>query len=251
MKRTPVIAVTTDHVTTRSGSPACEVYTVYSDAVIHAVGGLPWLLPPAGPALDSEALMERIDGILFTGARSDIQPRRYHGAPAAAGAEEDPDRDDTTLPLIPKLKDGGVPMLCICRGTQELNVALGGSLHQDVPALPGKLPHFPPQDWPVAKRFALAHEVRLEEGGALRRLSGASAVEVNSVHRQGIDRLAADLEVEARAPDGIIEAVRVKSSQTFALGVQWHPEWDWREHPLNAAIWRAFGEACRDRAEAR
>ena len=120
-----------------------------------------------------------------------------------------------------------------------------------MPALPGKLPHFPPDDWPVAKRFALAHEVRLEEGGALRRLSSADAVEVNSVHRQGIDRLAADLEVEARAPDGIIEAVRVKSSQTFALGVQWHPEWDWREHPLNAAIWRAFGEACRARAQAR
>ena len=249
MSRKPVIAVTADHVMVRDVMPAAAVYDVYSDAVIHAAQALPWIIPPVGEALDHEALLARIDGIVFTGARSNIQPQRYQGQAAPDEIAQDPLRDATTLPLIPRALEAGTPMLCICRGLQELNVALGGALRRTLSDLPGALDHLPPDDWSVEQRFAPSHDVLLESGGSLRALSAADTVRVNSVHEQGIDRLAPDLVVEARAPDGIIEAVRVQDSKAFATGVQWHPEWDWRSHSLNAKIWAAFGAACRDRRE--
>ena len=249
MSRKPIIAITADYIMVREMWPAAVVYNVYNDAVIHAAGALPWLLPPAGEALDHEVLLDRIDGIVFTGARSNIQPQRYQGETAAGNTVQDPHRDATTLPLIPKVIDAGIPMLCICRGIQELNVALGGSLHQDVPNLPGKLNHFAPEEWSMEQRFGPSHEVLFEKDSELGKLSATKTITVNSVHEQGIDRIADDLVVEARAPDGIIEAVRVRGSRAFAAGVQWHPEWDWRSHSLNAKIWAFFGAACRDRTQ--
>ena len=245
MSRKPVIAITADHIMVRDILPAAAVYNVYTDAVIHAADALPWIVPPAAEFLDIDALLDKVDGIIFTGARSNIQPQRYRGEAAPENTAQDPQRDATTLPLIPKVIGAGIPMLCICRGIQELNVALGGTLHQDVPGLPGKLGHFPPEDWSIEQRFANYHEVLLEAGGELAKLTALKTVRVNSVHEQGIDRLAGDLVVEARAPDGIIEAVRVRDSGAFAAGVQWHPEWDWRNHSLNAKLWALFGAACR------
>ena len=250
MKRRPVIAITADHVMVRDVMPAAAVYDVYSDAVIHAAQALPWIVPPVGDALEHEDLLANIDGIVFTGARSNVQAHHYQGPPAPADGAQDPLRDATTLPLIPQVIEAGIPALFICRGLQELNVALGGALHQVAPELPGKLAHLPPEEWSVEQRFAPSHDVLLEEGGGLRALSAAARIRVNSVHQQGIDRLAAALVVEARAPDGIIEAVRVRDSKAFSTGVQWHPEWDWRSHSLNAKIWAAFGAACRRRANA-
>ena len=245
MSRKPVIAITADHVMVRDILPAAAVYNVYTDAVIHAADALPWIVPPVADSLDMDNLLDRVDGIIFTGARSNIQPHRYQGDAAPENTAQDPHRDATTLPLIPKVIGAGIPMLCICRGIQELNVALGGTLHQDVPGLPGKLGHFPPEDLTIEQRFANSHEVLLEAGGELAKLTALKTVRVNSVHEQGIDRLAGDLVVEARAPDGIIEAVRVRDSEAFAAGVQWHPEWDWRNHSLNAGLWAVFGAACR------
>lgn len=247
MSARPVIAITADHLLIRDVLPGAAVYQVYSDAVIHGADALPWLLPPAGADLDTEALLERIDGIVFTGARSNVEPWRYQGAPAPADSPRDPARDDTTLPLLPRVIERGIPMLCICRGMQELNVALGGDLHQDLSQLPGALGHLAPEEQPVGQRFALSHEIRIEPGGVLEQLAPTRTVMVNSVHQQGIARLADDLLAEARAPDGVIEAVRVKNSPAFACGVQWHPEWDWREHDLNANLWRAFSKACYER----
>ena len=245
MSRKPVIAITADYMMVRDILPAAVVYNVYSDAVIRAADALPWIFPPVGEAMDYDGMLDRIDGIVFTGARSNIQPHRYQGEAAPENTVQDPHRDATTLSLIPKVIDAGIPMLCICRGIQELNVALGGTLHQDVPGLPGKLNHFPPEDWSIERRFAHSHEVQLEAGSDLAKLTAMKTVTVNSVHEQGIDRLAGNLIIEARAPDGIIEAVRVRDSKAFAAGVQWHPEWDWRSHSLNAKIWAAFGAACR------
>ena len=245
MSRKPVIAITADHIMVRDLLPAAAVYNVYSDAVIHAADALPWIVPPAAEFLDMDALLHRVDGIIFTGARSNIQPHRYQGEATAENTVQDPHRDATTLPLIPKVIDVGIPMLCICRGIQELNVALGGSLYQDVPNLPGKLNHFAPEEWSMERRFAPSHDVLFEKDSELGKLSTSKTVTVNSVHEQGIGRLADDLVIEARAPDGIIEAVRVRNSKAFAAGVQWHPEWDWRSHPLNAKIWEVFGAACR------
>ena len=245
MSRKPIIAITADYLMVRDIMPAATVYSVYTDAVIHAAGALPWIVPPAAEALDHKDLLDSIDGIIFTGARSNIQPQRYQGEAAPENTVQDPQRDATTLPLIPKVIDSGIPMLCICRGLQELNVALGGTLHQDVPNLPGKLNHYPPEDWSIERRFSPSHEVLLESDSELGRFTAAKIVTVNSIHEQAIDRLADNLIIEALAPDGIIEAVRVRNSEAFATGVQWHPEWDWRSHPLNAKIWEAFGAACR------
>ena len=247
MSRKSIIAITADNIMVRDIMPAAIVYSVYTDAVIHAAGALPWILPPAGAALHHEGLLDRIDGIIFTGARSNIQPQRYRGEAAPENTAQDPHRDATTLPLIPEVIDAGIPMLCICRGIQELNVALGGTLHQDVPSLPGKLNHFPPEDWSIEQRFAQYHDIIFEPDSELGILATERTIRVNSVHEQGIDRLADSLAIEARAPDGIIEAVRVRNSKAFATGVQWHPEWDWRSHPLDAKIWEVFGAACRGR----
>ena len=249
MTRKPVIAITADHMMIRDILPAAAVYDIYTDAVIHAANALPWIVPPVAEYLDVDALLDRVDGIVFTGARSNIQPYRYQGEVAPENTVQDPQRDATTLPLIPRVIDAGVPMLCICRGFQELNVALGGTLHQDVPGLPGKLNHFAPEDWSIEKRFAPAHDILIERNSELAKLSAAKSVRVNSIHEQGIDRLAGGLDVEARAPDGIIEAVRVRDSKAFTAGVQWHPEWDWRSHSLNAKIWAAFGAACQNRRQ--
>ena len=245
MSSKPIIAITADNIMVRDIMPAAAVYRVYIDAVIHAAGALPWIIPPAAEFLDTDALLGRVDGFIFTGARSNIQPHRYQGETAPENTVQDPQRDATTLPLIPKAIDAGIPMLCICRGIQELNVALGGSLHQDLTNLPGKLNHFPPEKWSMERRFAPSHEILFETDSELGKLSTMKTVTVNSVHEQGINRIADDLIVEARAADGIIEAVRVRGSKTFAAGIQWHPEWDWRSHSLDAKIWASFGAACR------
>ena len=186
-----------------------------------------------------------MDGIVFTGSRSNIQPHHYAGAPASNDSHEDPARDQTTLPLIPQVIDKGIPMLCICRGFQELNVALGGTLHQQLYNIPDTLQHLPPDDLDPEQRFALSHEIEILDDSILSTLTDSNRVMVNSVHGQGIDTLAEGLIVEARADDGVIEAVRVADSRNFALAVQWHPEWDWREHDLDARLWSVFAEACR------
>ncbi len=243
--RKPVIAITADQIMIRDIQPAAAAYDVYTDAVIHAADALPWIVPPVAEHLDINALLDRVDGIVFTGARSNIQPHLYQCETTSGRAVYDPQRDATTLPLLLQALAAKVPILCICRGIQELNVALGGTLHQNVSGLPGKLNHFPPEHWSPERRFAVSHDIRLEQDGILRKLSPTVTVSVNSVHEQGIKQPSARLLVEALAPDGIIEAVRVRDSKAFALGVQWHPEWDWRHHALDGNIWAAFGAACR------
>jgi len=247
----PLIGITGDSIMVRNVMPAAAAYDSYSRAVNNAAAGLPWIIPPLGDELDLEAVLERLDGIVFTGARSNIQPHHYEGGPAPENSPEDPARDRTTLPLIPRALERGIPMLCICRGMQELNVALGGTLHQEIHKVPDLSDHRAPTHLPVEERFAPAHDVRIKPGGVLQQLAPEPGYRVNSVHGQGIDRLAAPLKVEAVADDGVIEAVSVKDSPSFALGVQWHPEWDFRNHPLYMAIWHAFGDACRKRAQER
>lgn len=245
----PLIGITGDFIMVRDIMPATTAYDVYSLAVTGGAEGLPWIIPPLGAELDFEEIMARLDGILFTGARSNIEPHHYHGPQPPENNIIDPARDRTTLPLIPLILERGIPMLCVCRGFQELNVALGGTLHQEVHKVEGKLTHIPPDDASVDDKFAPAHEITIEPGGMLAGLVDERTFKVNSVHGQGIDRLAPRLAVEALAPDGVIEAVRVKDAKDFALGLQFHPEWQFRNHPLYTAIWHAFGDACRRRMQ--
>ena len=245
MPRKPLIGLTADSIMVRDIMPGAVVYNCYSEAVVGGAGGLPWIIPPLGPALDFEALLDRVDGMVFTGARSNVEPHHYGHEPARQDDINDPARDGTTLPLLPMVLERDIPLLCVCRGFQELNVVLGGTLHQEVHKIPETMCHIPPDDAPPDEKFAPAHEITIEEGGVLSRIAPRKSFQVNSVHGQGIDELAAGLRVEAQAPDGIIEAVSVRDREAFNLGLQFHPEWKYAEHPLYRAIWQAFGEACR------
>lgn len=217
-------------------------------AAAELAGAVPMLFPALGNVADIEALLMRLDGILLTGSRSMINPSHYGGRPHGPGVPQDDARDATTLPLIRAAVARGIPVLAICRGFQELNVALGGSLHQSLTDLPGRLNHAPTDHEGTDLRFAKAHDVILTKGGLLHSLSGSATANVNSVHYQGIDRVADCLDVEAVAPDGTIEAVRLQGGRGFALGVQWHPETDWICDDFSRRIFEAFGEAVHGRA---
>ena len=220
----------------------------YARAVLDAAGAAPLLIPSLADELGFDELLQRLDGLLFTGSPSNVEPHRYEGAPSAPGTLHDPARDATTLPLIRKAVGAGVPVFGICRGFQEMNVAFGGTLHQRLHEVPGHLDHRDDGTQPLEVQYGPAHDVTLEPGGVLRSLAASDRIQVNSLHNQGIDRLGAELAVEARAPDGVIEAFRVRDAQRFALAVQWHPEWKVMSNPFSRALFAAFGQASRERA---
>lgn len=222
----------------------------YVRAVVEGAGALPVLLPTLQPALPLEQLLEQIDGILLTGAVSNIEPHHYSDEPSYEGNLHDPGRDATTLSLVPLAVAMGVPLLALCRGFQEVNVAFGGSLYQKVHEQPGFLDHRENADDPLEKQYAPAHVVTLNPGGLLAGIAGVPSVHVNSLHGQGVARLGKGLKVEAVAPDGLIEAFR-HEGPGFLLGVQWHPEWRVTENPFYLGIFKAFGDACRMRAAQR
>jgi putative glutamine amidotransferase len=212
----------------------------YVTALRDGAGALPLLIPSTDTPLDIHAVLEAVDGLLFTGAPSNVAPRHY-GQSAGPGTELDEARDATTLPLLRAAIEGGKPLLAICRGFQELNVALGGSLYQHVHEIPGRLDHREPPDASRDAEYAPAHEVTIVPDGVLAGLSGQSRAMVNSLHHQGVDQLAPSLRIEATAPDSQIEAVSMPAARAFLLGVQWHPEWKMAKDPLSRAIFAGFG----------
>jgi putative glutamine amidotransferase len=219
--------------------------------VTDCVHGTPLAIPVLAEHLDIDELLRLCDGILFTGSPSDIEPHHYAGTPSAPGTLHDPDRDALTLPLARRALETGVPVFAICRGFQELNVALGGSLHQKVADVPGFHSHKENPDDPLEKQYGPSHDVVLAEDGFLRSLTRHATVLVNSLHGQGIAQLAAGLVVEATADDGLVEAFRVDDAPGFNLAVQWHPEWRAAANAFSVAMFRAFGDACRERAAQR
>lgn len=236
----------------RDGSGFHQVGAKYVDSVIDGAGALPLLIPALGPRLELDALLAELDGLLITGSPSNVEPHHYGGPPPPADSPRDPPRDATTLPLIRRALEAAVPLFAICRGIQELNVALGGSLHQEVHELPGRLDHRSDRTVPLHQRYDLAHPVTLTPAGMLQALlDGAATIQVNSLHGQAIDRLAGRLAIEAIAADGTIEAVRVVDAPGFALGVQWHPEWRVLDNPISRRLFAAFGAACRRRQRSR
>ncbi len=216
----------------------------YIRALAVAAGATPVLLPSLQPPLPANHWLDRLDGLLLTGAVSNIEPHHYGGAPTWPGNPHDPARDANALSLLQAALERDLPVLAICRGFQELNVALGGTLHARVHAVPGLADHREDPAAPVEQQYAPSHAVQLTAGGWLAGWAGADRVKVNSVHGQGIDRLAAGLRVEARADDGLVEAAR-SHAHSFVLGVQWHPEWRVTDHPFHHRIFQAFGDACR------
>ncbi len=250
MSRLPLIGVTA--CTKQVG---LHPYHIAGDKYVRAVavgaGGLPLIIPSLAELLDFDALLESLDGLLFTGSPSNVEPHLYSGRASAPGTLHDPERDATTLPLIRAAVAAGVPVFGICRGFQEMNVAFGGSLHQKVHETGTFMDHREPENEPVEVQYSPSHPLHVQPGGVLAGLGLPGEIRVNSIHGQGVERLAPGLRVEALAPDGLIESVSVEGARSFALGVQWHPEWQVASNPDYLAIFQAFGDACRKRASQR
>jgi len=223
----------------------------YLRAVVDGAGCLPLVIPSLSPPLDLREILQHLDGLLLTGAYSNIEPHHYSDEPSYPGNHHDPARDATTLGIVPLALEMGVPVLALCRGFQEVNVALGGTLHQKVHEVPGHDDHRENTDDPLGVQYAPSHPIDLAEGGLLAGIAGTREAMVNSLHGQGLRTLGRGLVVEATARDGLVEAVRLDDPGPFLLAVQWHPEWRVTENPFYLGIFQAFAAACRERASQR
>ncbi len=210
------------------------------------------LLIPADPRFMSvEELMEACDGFVLTGGRPNVHPEEYGEEATEAHGAFDRARDAIVLPLVRACVERGQPFLGICRGFQEVNVAMGGSLYPEIRELPGRLNHRMPPDGTLEEKFALRHVVTFSENGPFARLMGAQEVMTNTLHGQGIKRPGARIVVDGHAPDGTPEAVYIDGASGFTLSVQWHPEWDAANDPVSRPLFKAFGDAVRDWAAAK
>jgi putative glutamine amidotransferase len=223
----------------------------YARPVAEIAHCLPVMIPSLGPALDFDQLLDRLDGIAMTGALSNVHPPHYGEEPTDDHGPFDHDRDATTLALVGKVVDRGMPLFCICRGFQELNVAMGGTLEAELQRQRGRLDHRAPKSDDLDIRYGLVHRIAITEGGLLETILGKKETTVNSLHRQGVKKIGPGLVVEATAPDGIIEAVSVKNARSFALGLQWHPEYKAASNPDSVKLFEAFGEAARRYAKSK
>jgi putative glutamine amidotransferase len=242
--RSPVVGISSDH-RTLGAHPFHVVGEKYIAAIRDGSRAVPLLIPVLDPPMPPEEILASVDGLLLTGSPSNVSPKRYGGHSPREGVLQDEHRDATTLPLIEAAIAKGTPLLCICRGFQELNVALGGTLHQHVHEVAGRSDHREDKNAPLDVQYGPSHDVSVAEGGVLAGIVSERTFKVNSLHSQGIDRLAPSLRAEAAAPDGQIEAVSLPGAKGFVFGTQWHPEWRWKDDPVSRAIFATFGEALR------
>lgn len=218
-------------------------------AIADVIGALPLMFAGAPDLTDIGALLDVVDGIVLTGARANVHPTHFGTEPNARHEPYDENRDAVALPLVQACVAQGVPVFGICRGLQEMNVAFGGSLHPEIRDIPGRMNHRMPRlpngeihPDPLVV-FADRHDVKLVPGGAFARLLGCDCIRVNSLHGQGIEVPGKRIVVEGVAEDGTIEAIRIAEAESFALGVQWHAEYDPQTNPVNRALFQAFGQA--------
>jgi putative glutamine amidotransferase len=219
----------------------------YAEAV-RLAGALPLAVPRAEPD-EIDQLLELADGVMLTGSVSNVHPSHFGQAVRDPSLPLDPLRDRWTLPLVQRVLERGLPLLAICRGAQEANVALGGTLHQAVHAVGPYADHRADERKSAEVQYGPAHAVQVAPGGWLERIGLGPSFRVNSVHGQGLDRLAPGLRVEATAPDGLVEAFSVDAAPQFNLCVQWHPEWRAADNPESLRLFQAFGEALRNHRE--
>jgi putative glutamine amidotransferase len=247
----PLVAIASDSVE-RYGHAAHALLHGYVDAVSSVAEALPLALPAAPGAIDFDSLVANVDGVVLTGSPSNISPQRYGSSATPDVATLDLARDATVLPLVRRLVDAGVPVLGVCRGFQEMNVAWGGTLDAAVHERDGAIDHREgDRSRPVVEWYSYSHAIEIASGGVLSGLLDATSAQVNSLHHQGIETLGSGLSVEATAPDGLIEAFSVTGATSFALAVQWHPEMRVHDDALSREIFKAFGEACRRRRDSR
>ena len=241
MKR-PLVGVTADY-RTYDNSPYHVVGDKYLRAVWEAAGCTPIIIPALAESQEVEDLLDSLDGLVFTGSPSNVHPTLYGHTPSEHYEPYDQARDAMAFQLIETALEKGLPSLFICRGFQELNAALGGTLFARLHEVKGRLDHRMPKHDDPDVRYGLRHAMAFTPGGRFAEIAGATEIEVNSLHGQGIDAPAPGLEIEGHAPDGTMEAVSVKGAKAFALGVQWHPEYKARENDFSSRLFRAFSEA--------
>lgn len=225
--------------------------TMNSEAVAQVADCVPLVIPADPRLVRVEDLLAVCDGFLLTGGRPNVHPSEYGHEETPAHGAFDRARDAVALPLIRACVDRGQPIFGICRGFQEVNVALGGTLHPEIRDLPGRMNHRMPPEGTLEESFALRHIVRLTEGGRFHQILGATEVMTNTLHGQGICQPGPRIVIEGRAEDGTPEAIHVEGAPGFTLSVQWHPEWNAADDPVSRPLFRAFGDAVRAWAAAR
>lgn len=247
----PVIGIIGNHHLANDAYPVQAAGISNIEAVADLTGAIPLIVPALPKVGAISDLLEACDGFLFTGGRPNVHPSLYGHEPTDKHGSFDPDRDAVTLPLISECVARGVPIFGICRGFQEFNVAFGGTLHPEIREIPGRINHRMPPDGTLEEKFELRHTVTLTPGGTFHQLLGKTEVMVNSLHGQGIMDRGDRVIIEGHAPDGTPEAIVIEGSRGFALGVQWHPEWNAALDPVSRPLFISFGEATKARAESK
>lgn len=250
-RRRPVVGIIGNSALLNESYPVHATGVMNSSAIAEVAGAMP-LTIPADPRFVSVAdLLEVCDGFLLTGGRPNVHPEEYGEDATPAHGDFDRNRDAITLPLVRACVERGQPFLGVCRGFQEVNVAMGGTLYPEIRDLPGRMNHRMPPDGTLEEKFALRHAVTFAEGGPFHRLMGAREVMTNTLHGQGIKRPGARIVIDGTAPDGTPEAIYVQDAPGFTLSVQWHPEFNAGADPVSRPLFAAFGAAVRAFADAR
>jgi putative glutamine amidotransferase len=247
----PVIGIISNFHLINDQYPCHSGATMNSRAIAHVAGAIPLIIPSDPGVVSVADLMAACDGFLLTGGRANVHPAEYGEEETPAHGAFDRGRDGVVLPLIRACVAAGQPFLGVCRGFQEVNVAMGGSLYPEIRELPGRMNHRMPPDGTIEEKFALRHAVRFTPGGPFHRLIGAQEVMTNTLHGQGIKQPGARVVIDGLAPDGTPEAIYVRDAPGFTLSVQWHPEWQADIDPVSRALFRAFGAAATEFAAAR
>ncbi len=241
----PIVGIIGNHMLINDQYPAHAGGMMNSEAVAEVAECLPMLIPADPRLVAIQELLEVCSGFLFTGGRPNVHPEEYGEEATEAHGMFDRARDAVALPLIRACVARGQPFLGVCRGFQEVNVAMGGTLYPEIRDLPGRMNHRMPPDGTLDEKFALRHVVSFADGGPFHRLMGAREVMTNTLHGQGIKRPGARVIVDGRAPDGTEEAIFIADAPGFTLSVQWHPEYRAGEDPVSRPLFEAFGAAVR------
>lgn len=241
----PVVGIIGNSYLIHEDYPAHAAGKMNSHAISNVTGAMPLIVPCDPDMVGVEELLEACDGFLFTGARPNVHPEEYGEAETDAHGEFDRARDRIALPLIRRLVERGQPFLGICRGFQEVNVAMGGTLYPEIRDLPGRMNHRMPPDGTLEEKFELRHVVKFSEDGPFRKIMGSQEVMTNTLHGQGIKTPGERIVIDGWAPDQTPEAIYVKDAPGFTCSVQWHPEWNAANDPVSRPLFTAFGDALR------
>ena len=241
--RKPVVGIITNLFMINDQYPAQITGNMYIEAIAAVAAAVPMIIPSLPDCIDIDEIMGLCDGFLFTGGRPNVHPEEYGHAPTESHGAFDRGRDRVVLPLIRACVENGQPVLGVCRGFQEFNVAMGGTLHPEIRDIPGRINHRMPPKGTLEDKYANRHLVQLSPDSPFARMIGADEVMVNSLHGQGIEEPGPRIIVDGYAPDGTAEAISIENAPGFAMAVQWHPEYNAANDPVSKPLFEAFGEA--------